>query len=399
MGVLGIGHLAAPASTPGRRCWSPTPRASGSGSAAAGAGCLGRAAPGRAPAAPRPAARRPAGAGRAQPRPAARGARPRRPPAVPARPPAVRRAVRRPARPVDPGHRRRRRPDRRPARLAGDPAVVVEVEPAVEPSRPTSRGRRAPDGRPGRRRPAPGRSAPRARAGTTRGSRTLHADRTRSSASSTSRTRRARRRRRAGHRRAAGRQRHAQPAARPGRRAAAPRCAATVADDEADELEGRELRRPGSVDLVEDTQVVGRAGPPDRPAGNPVEPLVIDEFAVEPADDPVIGPELAAARTRLGLSVDQLAERTRIRPHVIESIEVDDFAPCGGDFYARGHLRTLARVLGHRRGAAARRPTTSATPTRRSTRAGCSRPSWPPACTARSAAPAAGRTGRCWSPP
>jgi cytoskeleton protein RodZ len=60
----------------------------------------------------------------------------------------------------------------------------------------------------------------------------------------------------------------------------------------------------------------------------------------------VVGPELAAARTRLALTVDQLAERTRIRPHVIESIEVDDFAPCGGDFYARGHLRTLARVLG-----------------------------------------------------
>ena len=74
--------------------------------------------------------------------------------------------------------------------------------------------------------------------------------------------------------------------------------------------------------------------------------MVIDDFAVEPAEDPVIGPELAAARTRLGLSVDQLADRTRIRPHVIESIEVDDFAPCGGDFYARGHLRTLARVLG-----------------------------------------------------
>jgi hypothetical protein len=67
---------------------------------------------------------------------------------------------------------------------------------------------------------------------------------------------------------------------------------------------------------------------------------------VQPASDPVIGPELAAARTRVGLTVDELAERTRIRPHVIESIEVDDFAPCGGDFYARGHLRTLARVLG-----------------------------------------------------
>ena len=80
--------------------------------------------------------------------------------------------------------------------------------------------------------------------------------------------------------------------------------------------------------------------------GDPVAPLVIEDFEPEPAYDPVIGPELAAARTRVGLSVDELAERTRIRPHVIESIEVDDFAPCGGDFYARGHIRTLARVLG-----------------------------------------------------
>ncbi len=79
---------------------------------------------------------------------------------------------------------------------------------------------------------------------------------------------------------------------------------------------------------------------------DPVGPLVIDDYRPEPAYDPVIGPELAAARTRVGLTVDQLAERTRIRPHVIESIEVDDFTPCGGDFYARGHIRTLARVLG-----------------------------------------------------
>lgn len=80
--------------------------------------------------------------------------------------------------------------------------------------------------------------------------------------------------------------------------------------------------------------------------GDPVAPLVIGDFEPEPAYDPVIGPELAAARTRVGLTVDELAERTRIRPHVIESMEVDDFAPCGGDFYARGHIRTLARVLG-----------------------------------------------------
>ncbi len=113
-----------------------------------------------------------------------------------------------------------------------------------------------------------------------------------------------------------------------------------------EETHGRELHRPGSVTLVEDTQVWGDRVRPIAQAGDAVDPLVIDDFEVEPAADPVIGPELAAGRTRLGLTVDQLAERTRIRPHVIESIEVDDFAPCGGDFYARGHLRTLARVLG-----------------------------------------------------
>jgi Helix-turn-helix domain len=120
----------------------------------------------------------------------------------------------------------------------------------------------------------------------------------------------------------------------------------TSADqDELDEG-GRELRRPGSVSLVEDTQVWGeRVSPIARP-GHAVEPLLVDDYVVEPAEDPVVGPQLVAARTRLGLTVDRLAERTRIRPHVIESIEVDDFAPCGGDFYARGHLRTLARVLG-----------------------------------------------------
>ncbi len=109
---------------------------------------------------------------------------------------------------------------------------------------------------------------------------------------------------------------------------------------------GKELRRPGSVSLVEDTQVWSDRVQPIAREGHAVEPLLIDDYATEPAKDPVIGPELAAARTRLALSVDQLADRTRIRPHVIESIEVDDFTPCGGDFYARGHLRTLARVLG-----------------------------------------------------
>jgi cytoskeletal protein RodZ len=115
--------------------------------------------------------------------------------------------------------------------------------------------------------------------------------------------------------------------------------------------EGDALRRHGGFELDPPRAEAGHAEDdvtvrPMASLGPAVAPLVIDEFVVEPAYDPVIGPELAAARHRTGLSVDQLAERTRIRPHVIESIEVDDFAPCGGDFYARGHLRTLARVLG-----------------------------------------------------
>ncbi len=111
-----------------------------------------------------------------------------------------------------------------------------------------------------------------------------------------------------------------------------------------------QLRRPAGGEHEHETpdQVPGDGGPVRSLArlADPVAALVVDDFVTEPAYDPVIGPELAAARNRVGLSVDELAERTRIRPHVIESIEVDDFGPCGGDFYARGHLRTLARVLG-----------------------------------------------------
>jgi hypothetical protein len=105
--------------------------------------------------------------------------------------------------------------------------------------------------------------------------------------------------------------------------------------------EAFELRRPD----VDDWSVHEDVRPIAVP-GEALETVVIEDFAIEPADDPVIGPELAAARTRLGRTADQLAERTRIRPHVIESVEADDFVPCGGDFYARGHIRTLARVLG-----------------------------------------------------
>lgn len=59
-----------------------------------------------------------------------------------------------------------------------------------------------------------------------------------------------------------------------------------------------------------------------------------------------IGQTLSAARREAGLSVDDLSAKTRLRATVIRAIENDDFSLCGGDFYARGHIRTLARMVG-----------------------------------------------------
>jgi cytoskeleton protein RodZ len=59
-----------------------------------------------------------------------------------------------------------------------------------------------------------------------------------------------------------------------------------------------------------------------------------------------IGETLTAAREHAGLSVEQVAETTRIRRTLVQAIEDDDFSPCGGDFYARGHIRTIAATVG-----------------------------------------------------
>ena len=58
-----------------------------------------------------------------------------------------------------------------------------------------------------------------------------------------------------------------------------------------------------------------------------------------------IGATLAKARLDAGLTVTQVSERTRIRETIIRGIEQDDYSACGGDFYARGHVRSIARVL------------------------------------------------------
>ena len=59
-----------------------------------------------------------------------------------------------------------------------------------------------------------------------------------------------------------------------------------------------------------------------------------------------IGDTLARARRDAGLSVTQVSQRTRIREAIIRGIEDDDFSPCGGDFYARGHIRSMAKIVG-----------------------------------------------------
>ncbi len=59
-----------------------------------------------------------------------------------------------------------------------------------------------------------------------------------------------------------------------------------------------------------------------------------------------IGETLARARREAGLSITQVSQRTRIRETVIRGIENDDFSPCGGDFYARGHIRSIAKIVG-----------------------------------------------------
>ncbi len=59
-----------------------------------------------------------------------------------------------------------------------------------------------------------------------------------------------------------------------------------------------------------------------------------------------IGDALAEARQQAGLTIPQVSQRTRIRETIIRGIEHGDFSACGGDFYARGHIRSIAKVVG-----------------------------------------------------
>ncbi|MEU0841107.1 helix-turn-helix domain-containing protein [Streptomyces sp. NPDC005962] len=62
-------------------------------------------------------------------------------------------------------------------------------------------------------------------------------------------------------------------------------------------------------------------------------------------DRPSVGRALQQARIAAGLTVDEVSSVTRVRVPIVQGIEQDDFSRCGGDVYARGHIRVLARAV------------------------------------------------------
>ncbi|WP_435973734.1 helix-turn-helix domain-containing protein [Streptomyces sp. Qhu_M48] len=72
-----------------------------------------------------------------------------------------------------------------------------------------------------------------------------------------------------------------------------------------------------------------------------------EDDRIFPADDrDSIGRALQQTRIAAGLTVEEVSASTRVRIPIVHAIEEDDFSRCGGDVYARGHIRTLARAVG-----------------------------------------------------
>jgi cytoskeleton protein RodZ len=58
-----------------------------------------------------------------------------------------------------------------------------------------------------------------------------------------------------------------------------------------------------------------------------------------------LGQFMQGARESAGLSIDELASRISIRAGLLREMEKNNFIHCGGDTYARGHLRTIANHI------------------------------------------------------
>ena len=59
-----------------------------------------------------------------------------------------------------------------------------------------------------------------------------------------------------------------------------------------------------------------------------------------------LGALIAKSRTEARLSIEDLAKATNIPPSLLRDIEDDNFGKCGGETYARGHLRNIAAKVG-----------------------------------------------------
>ncbi len=78
---------------------------------------------------------------------------------------------------------------------------------------------------------------------------------------------------------------------------------------------------------------------------SPEDERPFEDMSEEARPSVSVGRALQQARIAAGLTVDDVSTATRVRIAIVHAIEADDFAPCGGDVYARGHIRTLARAV------------------------------------------------------
>ena len=59
-----------------------------------------------------------------------------------------------------------------------------------------------------------------------------------------------------------------------------------------------------------------------------------------------LGAVIAKSRTDARLSIEQLSKLTNIPTSLLQDMENDHFGKCGGETYARGHLRNIAAKVG-----------------------------------------------------
>ncbi|WP_415949333.1 helix-turn-helix domain-containing protein [Streptomyces sp. KLOTTS4A1] len=86
---------------------------------------------------------------------------------------------------------------------------------------------------------------------------------------------------------------------------------------------------------------IGNSHEDDRPS-------IEDDLPLTPDTDeerPSVGRALQLARLEARLTVDEVSAATRVRVPIVHAIEQDDFSRCGGDVYARGHIRSIARAV------------------------------------------------------